>query len=606
MNDLSLMSSLLVGITPDDEAGGLDLLGDEPADDGSGQLMPPSKARLSVMYGGSGLRKRAVSEWHVRNYFPRVMTLVEAPAKVFEGGKENRWSELRTVIHAALKSGLYWTQLRDVLTSLPTSTYREYLRQVDNVAFERLVDDVARQLMHEGICPAGMFGDVSGPERGDDNGSDDGDDDSGEIPSNGVRVRSTIPNLVEFMRLNKMAVRYNVSIKRLEMLSDSMKWEELAEEKMAEIFSDMNAIGLPRIFGQDAKKDFVAAAALRAKVNPFAEMHERGYKRWLAAGKPDMIKELASTIIVDDEDEAWRDTVIKRFLVAGVAVNQAEERDQSTNNRMVLTLRGEQYIGKSRWIMRLVGDMQEYYKPAMTLNVHNKDSVIQNTSAAVVELGEFDGVSSSKGVAQLKNFVSAPSDTYRIPYKQGAVTFKRRTLFVATSNKMELLHDETGNTRFIPINCIAYDHTKVVDTELVWGHAYGLWKDGEQHYMTDEEIKQLKERSKAFTVTNPYEDFIHEVFDTDHQEKDEWTLMKIEEVIQKLSHLLDINPTDMRERKKIIDAIRRITGEVVMNTRVNGIQGRRVLMPPLRRHKSETQSDVNFDKFKKGTNKEAT
>lgn len=605
MSELGLMSDLLAEVNGNDEAGTLEMLANEPADDGTGQLMPPTKVRKSMMYGGIGLRTRPVSEWHVRNYYPSVMAKIEAPAKVFEDGKENRWSELRTVIHAALKSGLYWTQLRDLLMNLPTSTYRDYMLQVDSDSFEKLVDEVARQLMHENRCPTGMFGEVTEPTKAVGNILDNESDDSGELPSNGVTVLSTKKNLIEFMRLKKIAVRHNIILKRLEILDESMNWVKLDDSAITGIFSDMTAISLPRIFAQDAKNGYVAAVALETRVNPFAEMHERGYKRWLAAGKPDMIKELANTIIVNDEDEAWRDTVIKRFLVAGVAVNQAEEGDRGTNNRMVLTLQGEQYIGKSRWIMRLVGDMQEYFKPGMTLNVNNKDSVIQCTSAAVVELGEFDGIVSNKGVAQLKNFVSSPSDNYRVPYGRTDQEFNRRTIFIATSNERELLRDETGNSRFIPIKCLAFDHTKAVDAELVWGHAYALWEEGEQHYMTDEEMNHLRERSEEFRAENPYEDYIHEVFDTDNQDKDEWILMKIEEVIMKLPPNLEINPTDTRARKKVGEAIKRITGGDKRETRVNGVKGRRYLMPPLRKRETTNQSGEGFNDFQKKTAQKA-
>lgn len=169
----------------------------------------------------------------------------------------------------------------------------------------------------------------------------------------------------------------------------------------------------------------------------------------------------------------------------------------------VLVLKGPQGIGKTRFFVRLA------CKPAWVLegacvDVDRVDSIIQTTSAWLVELGELDGVLKRDQPA-LKAFLTASCDTYRHPYAKAAIKEPRRTSFCATVNPDQFLNDATGSRRYWTVEVEKIDVARLNELpaswfEQLWAQVYSeCYLINPQGFrLTDDERFQLTSRNKAY------------------------------------------------------------------------------------------------------------
>lgn len=99
----------------------------------------------------------------------------------------------------------------------------------------------------------------------------------------------------------------------------------------------------------------------------------------------------------------------------------------------------------------------------------------------ICELSELKAFS-RKNDEEIKAFISSTNDKYRGAYEKGnASDHKRHTVFYGTSNKTEILTDETGERRRFPIKCSGdskYNPFKDLTPEVV----SQLWAEAKAYY----------------------------------------------------------------------------------------------------------------------------
>lgn len=114
----------------------------------------------------------------------------------------------------------------------------------------------------------------------------------------------------------------------------------------------------------------------------------------------------------------------------------------------VLVLEGPQGIGKSTSLSVLGGE----WHTETTIAPDHKDFYMALQGHLIVEFSEGETLSRSE-VKQLKAVISATKDTFRPPYGRETLDFPRRCVFAMTTNQSEYLKDETGNRRWLPVEC---------------------------------------------------------------------------------------------------------------------------------------------------------
>lgn len=164
----------------------------------------------------------------------------------------------------------------------------------------------------------------------------------------------------------------------------------------------------------------------------------------------------------------------------------------------VLTLTGGQGCGKTTFFRRLIpATVERGFLEGVTLDPGNKDSVIECTTHALVELGEIDATFRKADIAKLKAFLTRHKDTYREPYGKRDITRSRKSVYVASVNDDRFLVDTTGNRRFL---AVAVTDVQMFsgDIQQIWAEIHAAWLAGEGHALTRGETQQIERHNAAF------------------------------------------------------------------------------------------------------------
>ena len=213
---------------------------------------------------------------------------------------------------------------------------------------------------------------------------------------------------------------------------------------------------------------------------------------------PDYITELANFVKTDNQE--WWKWMFKKHLVrmAGQATSEIPF------NKHCLTLIGGQNPGKTSFLDFLVPPALGTYK-RKGFDFKSKDgkiSLVQNFMINLDELASFE----KKELDSFKAIICESGVRYRPLFLNNEEMFPRRASFVATTNHIEFLTDETGNVRWIPfvVQSIKHDnggdkgYQKNVDINKVWAQAYTLLKAGFKSYLTVEEVVHQEHINKSF------------------------------------------------------------------------------------------------------------
>ena len=167
----------------------------------------------------------------------------------------------------------------------------------------------------------------------------------------------------------------------------------------------------------------------------------------------------------------------RRFMVAAVA--RAIEPGCKVDSMLVLE--GVQGAGKSTAIRILAGD--EWFSDSLP-NVGTKDASDHLRGKWFVEIGELAAMGKAEIEAN-KAFISRQEERYRRPYDRSETKYKRRCVFVGTTNQDMYLRDETGNRRFWPVHVGKVDLAALKrDRELLWAEAIYWYRKGKPWHMT--------------------------------------------------------------------------------------------------------------------------
>ena len=314
---------------------------------------------------------------------------------------------------------------------------------------------------------------------------------------------STIENVADVCQRLGITVRYNVISKEEEILipGAAFSLDNRQNASLAWLLSECAKFRMP----VDRVPDFITYLGDQNLYNPVAE--------WVMS-KPwdgqDRLSDLIATVKAKDEatDERvmrMKTAFITRWMISAIA---GAFRPTGVSAHGVLVFQGAQYVGKTKWFKQLVPQHLDLLKDGMLLRPDDRDSVMKCVSNWLVELGEIDATFRKSDVAALKSFLTSDRDVLRRAYARKESTFARRTVFFASVNPKNYLHDETGNRRYWTIECEHLDHSHGIDMQQCWAQVHSLWAGGETWFLQPEEMELLNEHNKDFEVIDPIEDLI--------------------------------------------------------------------------------------------------
>jgi len=172
----------------------------------------------------------------------------------------------------------------------------------------------------------------------------------------------------------------------------------------------------------------------------------------------DRITELEQLLGIEGSEH--ESIYLRKWLHQCVATALNDEK-QPYGADGVLVLQDEQGAGKTLFCSKLAVH-PDLFAEGVSIDLNNKDTVIQSTGVWIAEMGELDSTLKREQSA-LKAFLTTAHDTYLMPYARAQIRKLRRTSFCATVNPKEFLNDETGSRRFWVI------HPNGIDVERIRG-----------------------------------------------------------------------------------------------------------------------------------------
>lgn len=307
---------------------------------------------------------------------------------------------------------------------------------------------------------------------------------------------ATIENLHEICQRLQVTIRYDVIRKDDEILIPGVNFsvDNKANASLAWLSSQCAKFNYPT--GQIG--DFVTFLADQNLYNP--AINYVTSRPWDGVSRA---KAFYNTVIAKGQDQALKETLMKRWMISAIA---AAFRPDGVSAHGVLVLQGDQYLGKTKWFKSLVPDSTRLAQDGWILRPDDKDSVKQACSFWLVELGELDATFRKSDIAALKSFLTRDRDVLRRAYARRESEYGRRTVFFASVNPREFLHDITGNRRYWTIECEHIDHSHNLDMQQVWAEFYNMYQAGETWFLQPDEMAKLNEANTEFEVRDPIED----------------------------------------------------------------------------------------------------
>nr|WP_302831925.1 VapE domain-containing protein [uncultured Bacteroides sp.] len=216
-------------------------------------------------------------------------------------------------------------------------------------------------------------------------------------------------------------------------------------------------------------------------------------------GTTDYIGELAGTVRTED-DKFWQES-FRRWLVGSLACALYPRKV----NQLVLLLFGEQGIGKSSWINRLLPPVWHEYCHTGMVNPDNRDDMLLLSTRYLINLDEFQGVRPSD-LAGLKRMITQDAVIQRKVYDTQAFSFIRRASFIASTNKRRCLQDIDGGRRFLPSSVLSVDYIRPVDYSGVYSQAFALLNSGFRYWYEGDEIGGLNVHNEHHRLQDPVEE----------------------------------------------------------------------------------------------------
>ena len=276
----------------------------------------------------------------------------------------------------------------------------------------------------------------------------------------------------------------------------------------------------------------------------------------------DYFEKICNYIDLDpDENTVFFQEMLKKHIVRSVRC----ALEVKYAHRVVLTFHGPQRVGKTKFF--------EWLCPTELYNQENidpgdKDSILALSRYLIINMDDIDSLN-RKEVSKLKGFISKGDITKRLPYARNDEKFNRVASFVASTNKSDILTDES-NTRWLILKIKKFnwrEYVKLIDPWQIWAQAKALYdEDHESGEMTseEEEMQELR-NNQQFLETSPEREILLKYFT--EQDDSPMTATDIRIAIEERFKTIKVNMHQLTRELK------RLYGEP-KKTSIGGVSGR--------------------------------
>jgi predicted P-loop ATPase len=174
---------------------------------------------------------------------------------------------------------------------------------------------------------------------------------------------------------------------------------------------------------------------------------------------------------------------------------------------MLILYSASQRWGKSSSIKELFG---LEFSGEGEISMSGADSVMTLHQSWIHEIPEVDQVFRNRDSSVMKDFITRTVDTFRPPYGRAIIQHKRRALLFGTTNHGDFLTDETGNKRYLIIECKKpADFTYLLaNRDRIWCAAYDGYLKNVPIELATTAVDETEDRNKEFLSTDAWEETV--------------------------------------------------------------------------------------------------
>ncbi len=317
-----------------------------------------------------------------------------------------------------------------------------------------------------------------------------------EDKNGNIKLKIPLQDLFEADKIFGNRIKYNEMLGDYELDGKIIDWNiiRITLEKEGILFSNRaRCEEIVRLIGEDNKYSPVL-----------------NYLESLPANNPEFLDNLATKLLGVPADDELSNIFLRKWLIG--AVQRVYEPGCCMD--FVLVLSGEPHSGKTQFFQNLASE--DWFTSSFR-DIHSKDDLHKLREFWILELGEIDNYLDRRTSEEYKSFISTQVDTYRVAYGRGNKRYPRTCAIAGTTNRGELLKDETGNRRYfmIPVP----DGWKIVRENIIeirdqiWSAAVALYKSGESIFPSKEYMQQLNERNKEFMEVDVWQEILRKYLD---------------------------------------------------------------------------------------------
>jgi predicted P-loop ATPase len=303
-------------------------------------------------------------------------------------------------------------------------------------------------------------------------------------------------NVEEFIRRTAHRFRYNSLTQQLEFDGSVKDTKEAAialREQMNCITTKPKAV---KIKMRDFEDMVMNYAVVNRSYNPIAE-----YLNDLRSHSDDLITPLAQKMGLTEFE--------KELLTVWLLQSYHRPLNVGCDAPFMLILVGSQGCGKTS-LLRILS--KGWMVDLNLRNSNGKDGMILLHKGWFVNNDELSTMDRN-GIESLKAEVTSTKDTYRPPYSAITHTLLRHSVFCGTTNQPNILKDDSGNRRFLPIhfrNTFSDEDRMWLEANVdrLWGYVKFLAESGAKRYLSPNQMKELSNHQSDYQLRSHSDDVL--------------------------------------------------------------------------------------------------
>jgi hypothetical protein len=271
--------------------------------------------------------------------------------------------------------------------------------------------------------------------------------------------------------------------------------------------------------------------------DPFREYFE-SLPKWHPEKSTDYIRGLAEKVRLSEDDlqTTWYD-YFERWLVASVG----SAIDPNVTNHQVLVLVGEQGLGKSTFLNKLIPKPLRDYLYTGNVDPNNKDTLVNLAENMFINLDELENLNKTE-LGNLKALITQSEIKLRRAYAVFNESLRRRASFMGSVNDAEFLTDTTGNRRYLIFTCKYIEYNHKIDMDKVYSQAYYLFKHSKENksykYIFDsEDYKKLDKLNFNYLRVSTEEDMLIKHYSPTTREAEDCILLTPTEILREIERI---------------------------------------------------------------------